>query len=62
MIEYSPGGAGPGVRFGEYLETAVPLAHTTTLEEYRRARMDAVGKRAGGDGRVLVTGGDRRVV
>ncbi|KAF4671237.1 hypothetical protein FOL46_000403, partial [Perkinsus olseni] len=52
----------PEVRFGEYLETAVPLTHTTTLGEYRRARTDAVVADESYKQLYWITGEDRQMV
>ncbi|KAF4705681.1 hypothetical protein FOZ62_012922 [Perkinsus olseni] len=52
----------PEVRFAEYLETAVPLTHTTTLGEYRRARTDAVVADESYKQLYWITGEDRQMV
>ncbi|KAF4732862.1 hypothetical protein FOZ62_028727, partial [Perkinsus olseni] len=52
----------PEVRFGEYLETAVPLTHTTTLGEYRKARTDAVVADESYKQLYWITGEDRQMV
>ncbi|KAF4666378.1 hypothetical protein FOL47_004114 [Perkinsus chesapeaki] len=52
----------PSVMYGEYLETAVPLAHTKTLEEYHAAKRDAVIADESYKQLYWITGEDRQIV